>query len=1348
MEKIYISLLCVLFACSTCCTSMANSIYNINIDEEFYSKRNTYSCYEANSFEHINIKGKVYSYFKINHIGEVTQQGGVLNNAGFSTITSEKFIYNAVSSSGGAIYNTGNLTLTSSNFNHNTSLALGGAIYINAEEEENKTTIKSNTFNNNSATDGGAIYIKTGNITIDKSTFGSYANNGNHSSNNGGAIFNNGENTVIKNSKFSNNTAKENGGDIYNKGKITITKSTFGYSSKKVYLSSKTKNVYGEKTYDIVESISDLQNKNLIYYTDKAKDYIVGSEAKYGGSLYNIGDATITSSTFNQNNAEQGGAIYNAGNATLTKNTLKNNIAVDGAGIYNINNTNITSGTFNKNIVQNQGGAIFNDETGNIQSTIIVGNVTDKATQETKELTNKGGILSSKFTSNQANQGGAIYNKGNGTIGRTTFTSNVAFDITTEVDSDKNPSTPLETVIFQGKGGAIYNHEKGVIELLGTTFSKNKATIGGAIFNTGDLNIDRYDQAYISKNKEKHKFYNYKFTSNKAIDGGAIYNKGIANLITGTFSKNNATILYTTKKVTYKHEDKDLEQEILSLEGGRGGAIYNAEKAEMNIKNSTKYMPAFSSNTALKGGAILNEGTLNIEGSKFNSNKVTSNTQNYKVSGCKDSSELYQAPQGGAILNFGTMVENMEYLYTDNYVYNLVENGYIGISEIGENQVLFEEDDVELGKVYSYDINDREAPEYKVIEKEKDYIIFSGKYYNKNDVLTSDYTDTTVALKDTQIVIDGKLYDFTNVLPIENKEYSQDTNLNQKTFVYNGKVYDISEVENPKSFNALTNIDENMFVYENKVYNINDLESEEYKTQIYLTEEQILYNGKVYNKKDVLVGKYERGTTLASDEVVYRESIYKYSETKTDEFKYAMTIDGKTIYRGNAVKKIYSGTENIYDPEIKTNDNKGAVGIIGENGEDGFYYAVTDIYTEKPSFTTNVIEIDGKWYLYNNVALNKEYVKPTSLYSGSIIIDGYVYKFNTSGVTSTAYNSTTNLEYGQIVVNGKVYTCFTSDKKEGIVYMPEPNENKGEIKYDGYVYNVNDEKSAVKGEYYIKSDMNIIGSSFSKNTAKSLVKTELTNKETTGKKNTVVQKITLYAGQGGAIYNSSEGEVKITDTTFSKNSVAQTGGAIHSASKNGSLIINGTTFTSNSAKSTMTTITYTTPEATTTNKNPKTTITTSKSNVGNGGAIYTNSKTSITNGTFKLNSAYEAGGAIYANSEINLSKTTFTSNSGAQGGGLYLSTDANGTIKDTTFTSNKSTLYGGGLSNSGKIIIEENLFKTNSSYVGGAIYNSGDLTLDNTEFLNNKSSHSGGAIYQAESGETKSRNNRYTKQTK
>ena len=1348
MKKIFLYIVCMFYACYLSCSqlSMADSLYNIDEEEAFTSTKKTYGGYETPSFEYITINDKAYTYYKIYPTGNDAQQGGVLNNAGFSTISSEKFIYNTASSDGGAIYNTGNLTLSSSNFNHNSAIAQGGAIYINSEEQNNNTTIKSNIFNNNSATNGGAIYIKDGNVTINKNTFGSYANNGNHATNNGGAIYNKGNNTVIKNSKFSNNTAKENGGDIYNEGTITISNSTFGYSSKKVYTNSKTKVVYGDVHYNSVTSIADTQNKNAIYYTDKTKNYIVGSEAKNGASLYNNGNATIISSTFNQNHAELGGAIYNAGIAILTKNTIKNNLAIDGAGIYNTKDIAIADGTFSKNNAENQGGAIFNAETGNINSTIIVGEVTNKTTQETKELTNKGGILTAKFTSNQANQGGAIYNKGNITVGRTTFTSNTAINVEKEIDTDDNPDTP-ETEIIQGLGGAIFNALDSKIEVLGSTLSKNNASKGGAIYNAGTLNLDRYDYSYISKKSERHKYYNYSFKSNKAVDGGAIYNTGTTNLTTGTFSKNNATVVETTRKVTYKHEDKDLEQEIISLEGGRGGAIYNAEKAELNIKNSTKYLPSFSSNSALHGGAIFNEGTLKIEDAKFSSNKVTASTQVYKVSGCKDSSELYKSPQGGAIFNYGTMVDDMEYLYTDNYVYNLVKDGYVGICEIGENQVLFADQEHENGKVYSYDINDKNAIKYNVIDSEKDYIVFNGKYYNKIDVAISDYTDSTVSVKDSQIVIDGKLYDFTNLSPISDKEYASDTNLNQKSFVHNGKVYSVEGVEEPKTYTALTNVDENMFVYDNKVYNINDLTGEDYKTEVYIEEDQILYNGKVYNKKDILVGKYERGTTLASDEVGYGGSVYKYSETESEEFKYAITIDGKTVYRGNVVKLEYSGEENTFDETIKTNYNKGAVGIKGEDGQIGYYYAVRQIYDEKPSSTTNVVEINGKWYSYYNTPLNKEYVKATSLTAGSIIIDGYVYKFNTTGVSSTEYNSTTNLEYGQIVVDGNIYTCFTSDKKEGIVYMPEPDESKGQIKYDGHVYDVTNEESATKGEYYIKSDMDIAGVSFSKNSANSLVKTELTNKETTGKKNTVVQKITLYAGQGGAIYNSSEGDVKITDADFTKNSAAQSGGAIYSASKNGTLTITDSAFTSNTAKSTMTTVTYTTPEATDKDKKPKTTISTSKTNVGNGGAIHTSSKTNITNVTFKSNSANETGGAIYATHEITIDDTTFISNSALQAGGIYLGADAKGKITNTTFKSNNTTLYGAGFLNTGETTIQNSIFEKNSSYVGAGGYNSGTLTVENSEFLSNKTSFAGSAIYQAEAGETISRNNTYTKNT-
>ena len=84
---------------------------------------------------------------------------------------------------------------------------------------------------------------------------------------------------------------------------------------------------------------------------------------------------------------------------------------------------------------------------------------------------------------------------------------------------------------------------------------------------------------YVSKGKEKHKYYNPVVSSNTAISGAGVYNNGEIVSEKVTFSKSNAN--NNSSNLTSDELDK----------AGNGGAIYNNGK--LTVSNST-----FSSNNA------------------------------------------------------------------------------------------------------------------------------------------------------------------------------------------------------------------------------------------------------------------------------------------------------------------------------------------------------------------------------------------------------------------------------------------------------------------------------------------------------------------------------------------------------------------------------------------------------------------------------------------------------------------------------------------------------------------------------------------------------------------------------
>ena len=137
--------------------------------------------------------------------------------------------------------------------------------------------------------------------------------------------------------------------------------------------------------------------------------------------------------------------------------------------------------------------------------------------------------------------------------------------------------------------------------MVNCTYNKNQATnIGGVIYSTGKITLQgnnltqNYGSAiYLAKNKQNNKITNTQFISNNGVLGGAIYNDGQINIEKSTFQSNKAT--------------------------KNGGAIYN--KNIYNSRNS-KYIQ----NTAkINGGAIYTTNNLYINSNTFTSNNATGN---------------------------------------------------------------------------------------------------------------------------------------------------------------------------------------------------------------------------------------------------------------------------------------------------------------------------------------------------------------------------------------------------------------------------------------------------------------------------------------------------------------------------------------------------------------------------------------------------------------------------------------------------------------------------------------------------------------------------------------------------
>ncbi|MBR3888994.1 hypothetical protein IKJ53_00615, partial [bacterium] len=445
-------------------------------------------------------------------------------------------------------------------------------------------------------------------------------------------------------SKFVSNSA-ENGGAIYN------TNNGYTWGNKVSFITNSA-TIAGGAVYNNIDVSLD-SNEIVLYSNSKItldSSTFKQNDAILGGAVYNEYEMTLNKSTFTQNSTKgtvaevpvlddegqvvltrvpleaKGGAIYNNGTKFEYKNAQEEDVSEVVGSTLNLNNTSFY-GNYAQQVLENSkeiygyGGAIYNGEYGNLN--VVKGTFGKKNTKTTMNANKAdfGGAIynagtlttdSPKFTFNTANQGGALYNDGVMTVGRSTFTSNSAYEIVKTIDADGNPETTNDITVETtcGYGGAIYNSsEKDGNKVLGSTFSKNTATEGGAIYNEGKLDIDRYDLVTISKGKEKHKYYNNSFSSNSANKGGAIYNASATGM-----SINYAT--FTSNKAT----DIKLDDGTV-VSKGQGGALYIADGSKDNvITNST-----FTKNTATQGGAIYAgaNSTLTIIDTNFTNNTAT-----------------------------------------------------------------------------------------------------------------------------------------------------------------------------------------------------------------------------------------------------------------------------------------------------------------------------------------------------------------------------------------------------------------------------------------------------------------------------------------------------------------------------------------------------------------------------------------------------------------------------------------------------------------------------------------------------------------------------------------------------
>ena len=222
----------------------------------------------------------------------------------------------------------------------------------------------------------------------------------------------------------------------------------------------------------------------------------LSANENYGMVIYvNGGNLTIDDSSSDKSGSIEGGRSYNgAGILCESGSTL----IVNGGTFTNNDVSRTESGN------QGRGGAIFMNP-----------NTT---------LTINGGV----FDGNSAYQGGAIYLDDNSTVSGTVATATIS-------------GAEFKNCWVTGDGGAIYN--QGKLTVSNCTFTGNKSTDGGGIYNDSGAQLTSNGSTYTSNSVTEH-------------GGGGMTNYGTLTVNGGTFTNNsgigNGGGIWTNQNISMK----------------------------------------------------------------------------------------------------------------------------------------------------------------------------------------------------------------------------------------------------------------------------------------------------------------------------------------------------------------------------------------------------------------------------------------------------------------------------------------------------------------------------------------------------------------------------------------------------------------------------------------------------------------------------------------------------------------------------------------------------------------------------------------------------------------------------
>ena len=592
---------------------------------------------------------------------------------GFTVTLTNATLINGKADKGGAIYNDGSLTLSDVKLSDNAADGYGGAVFNNGHLVVGNSVFDSNdVLNRGSASvdyGGAAIYNwYDGVLTVSGSNFTNNIKNYKNGDRLVGAVATIGDAT-ISDSCFVNNAGRWGGaisasgyliaGDDVNT--LTVSGSTFkengGLYGAGIFVAGSDFTVSDcvfDKNTAFGKGNMTPNNNNgaAIVVTDTGKDItgaITGSnftnnKAQYGGAIYICeGNIAISDSLFENNSADvEGGAIDIDSAINNPVVTVENSKFVNNTpqAIHNSKELHLGIETFTdlQNAIDLVDGiltldsdiAMTDDEAANFVNGVIINkNIRIDGKGHTIDAKNLGRIfeIDGGFAVTLTN---VTLTNGNATVGGAIYNFG---------------NLDLVYVNFVNNtakyGGAIMNYAYGLV-LDDSTFTNNTAKIGGAIYNSADcFVVGNSTFANNTATSNGGVIFNYgigfvvgnsTFVNNSAADGaGAIMNGGRGFVVgNSTFANNTAT--------------------------SKGGAIYNYGIGFV-VGNST-----FANNTAEDAGAVYNEGDNSVVGNSTFANNTAEdagavyNKGDNSVVGNSTFVNNTATSIGGAIINNGKLV--------------------------------------------------------------------------------------------------------------------------------------------------------------------------------------------------------------------------------------------------------------------------------------------------------------------------------------------------------------------------------------------------------------------------------------------------------------------------------------------------------------------------------------------------------------------------------------------------------------------------------------------------------------------------------------------------------------------